>query len=276
MKKESNIDRISEALKDNAERIFSGSARARALRDVWFKSRYLSSLFEVSNKNSLDLSKARILDVGCSKCDVLLAMQKLGINSLTGLNLSPFKLEWLSSKVYYEQYFGDSVGKIKYVVCDVDTESFPLEDSSYDVVLSINVLEHLHDPERVLLECHRVLSLGGLMVLGTPNVANLRNRLFAVFGRSIYYPLDKWLTNSQRRLLTSGKMRRFIGHTREYTMKEIDFMMRKYGFQVLLRRYFTSYPLRGQALHRLYTFLERLYPRFAYNMLIIGAKMKDG
>ena len=116
-----NADYISRVLDDIARRMFSGSAQVRALRDVWIKSRYLSSLFEVADKVSLDLVKARILDVGCSKCDVLLAMQKLELNNLTGLNLFAFDLQWLSSDLYYERYFGDSAGKIKYVICDVDT-----------------------------------------------------------------------------------------------------------------------------------------------------------
>lgn len=271
MNKALNADYISKVLDDIARRIFSGSAQVRALRDVWIKSRYLSSLLEVADKVSLDLEKARILDVGCSKCDTLLAMQKLGSNDLTGLNLFEYDLQWLSSDVYYEQYFGDSAGKIKYVVCDVDTETFPFKNSSYDVVLLMDIIEHLHDPRRVLLECHRVLSQGGLMVIGTPNMVNLRNRVFAIFGRSIYYPLDEWLGNSQR--IANGKLRRFIGHIREYTMKEIDYMVRKYGFQVLLRRYYASHVQRTSILHNLYKFFERLYPSFAYHMLIIGRKL---
>jgi len=273
MKKVPNADCIPKVLIDNAKRIFSGSAQFRALRDVWIKTRYLSSLFEVAGKVSLDLSRAAILDIGCSKCDILLAMQKLGSNNLTGLNLFAFDRQWLSSDLYYKQYFGDSAGKIKYVVCDVDKESFPFKDSSYEVVLLIHVLEHLHDPGRILLECYRVLSPSGLIAIGVPNTANLRNRIFALFGRSIYYSLEEWLGNNQR--IINGGFRRFIGHVREYTMEEIDYMMRKYGFEVLIRRCYSSRIPQMSILHHLYTFFERLYPRFAYHMLIIGRKSID-
>jgi 2-polyprenyl-3-methyl-5-hydroxy-6-metoxy-1,4-benzoquinol methylase len=265
-----NISRISEVLKQNAERIFSGPAQERALQDVWIKSRYISCLSEVSEENSLELSKARILDIGCSKADILLAMQKLGLGNLTGLNLFPFNLQWLSDNLYCEQYFGDVAGKIKYIVCDVDSEGLPLKDSSYDVVLLMDIIEHLHDPERVLLECHRVLSPGGLIAISTVNGASLRNRVFAFLGRSIYYPLDEWLGSSQR--INNGSFRRFIGHVREYTMSEIDSMMRKYGFQVLLKRYYASHIGRVSFLYRLYTLLEKLYPRFAYHMFIVCRK----
>ncbi len=270
MVKAPNIRFISEVLNNNAKRIFSGPAQVRALRDVWVKSRYLSSIFKVGGKLSLDLSKARILDVGCSKCDILLAMQSLGSKNLTGLNLFSFDRQWLSNDLYYEQYFGDSAGKIKYVVCDIDTELFPFRDSSYDVVLLMDVLEHLHDPERVLFECHRVLSPGGLMAMGTCNMANLRNRVFAISGRSVYYPLDEWLGNSQR--ISNGKFRRFIGHIREYTMEEIDYILRRYGFQVLLKRYYASHLQYTGILYGLYRLFERLHRGFAYHMLIISQK----
>lgn len=261
---------ISKVLNDNAEQIFRGTAQVRALRDVWIKSRYLSSLFEVACKLSLDLCTARILDVGCSKCDILLAMQKLGANNLTGLNLFPFDLEWLSNDVYYRHHFGESAGKIKYVVCDIDTESFSFKDSGYDVVLLIDVLEHLHDPKQVLLECYRVLSPGGLIVITTPNMVNLRNRVFAIFGRSIYSPLDEWLGGSQR--TSNGKFRRFIGHVREYTMQEINCMLSRYGFQVLLKRYYASHLWDKGISYGLYRLFESLCPRFRYHMLIVGRK----
>lgn len=254
-------------LSSNAKQIFSGSAKVRALRGVWIKSKYLSSLFEVADKVSLDLNKTRILDVGCSKCEALLALQKMGLNNLTGLNQFAFDLQWLSSDQNYGQHFGNQSGKIKYIVCDVDTERFPFEDSSHEIILLMDVLDHLHDPERVLLECHRVLAPGGLIVISSSNVANLKNRIFALFGRSIYPPLDEWLGTSQR--ISNGGFRRFLGHVREYTMEEIDFMMRKYGFQVLIKKYHISHLRRMSILYQLYALLERLYPKLAYYMLIV-------
>jgi len=265
------LSMISKVLNDNAKQVFRGPAQVRGLRDVWIKSRYLSSLFEVAGKLPLDLRTARFLDVGCSKCDALLALQKMGINNLTGINLFAYDLEWLSNGAHFEQYFGDSVGKIKYVVCDVDKEPLPFENSSFNVVLLFDIIEHLHDPEKILKESYRVLSPGGLIVISTPNAANLRNRVYAIFGRSTYYSLDKWLTESER--INDGGFRRFIGHVREYTMKEIEFTIRKYGFKdILLRRYYASHIQRRSIPHLLYTFLESLYPRFAYHMLLIGRK----
>lgn len=46
---------------------------------------------------------------------------------------------------------------------------FPLEDSSFDLVVSDFVLEHVRDPELFFAECHRVLRPGGHLALRTSN-----------------------------------------------------------------------------------------------------------
>ena len=49
-----------------------------------------------------------------------------------------------------------------------DLAELAVPDESMDVVLNINVLEHVCEPQRVLRECHRVLRLGGQLLLVAP------------------------------------------------------------------------------------------------------------
>lgn len=46
----------------------------------------------------------------------------------------------------------------------------PLPDSSFDMVLSTQVLEHVVDPARYLSECYRLLKPGGSMALSTHGI----------------------------------------------------------------------------------------------------------
>lgn len=48
--------------------------------------------------------------------------------------------------------------------------SVPLPDSSFDVILSTQVLEHVIDPASYLSECHRLLKPGGSLVLSTHGI----------------------------------------------------------------------------------------------------------
>jgi 2-polyprenyl-3-methyl-5-hydroxy-6-metoxy-1,4-benzoquinol methylase len=56
-------------------------------------------------------------------------------------------------------------------------EEAELAASSFDVVTMWDVIEHLEDPRRALLEVSRVLKRGGLLALATPNLDGLFPRL---------------------------------------------------------------------------------------------------
>lgn len=47
-------------------------------------------------------------------------------------------------------------------------EAIPLADNTIDLILSYDVLEHVQYPERVIQECYRVLTPGGLLCLVFP------------------------------------------------------------------------------------------------------------
>lgn len=50
-----------------------------------------------------------------------------------------------------------------------DIYDLDLEDGSFDLVCSLQVIEHLHEPARFMREARRVLAPGGLCVITTPN-----------------------------------------------------------------------------------------------------------
>ncbi len=60
-------------------------------------------------------------------------------------------------------------------VFNVEKDPFPFDDDSFDVVLCMEVLEHLgYSPSHMLSESHRVLSPGGLLFITVPNFINIK------------------------------------------------------------------------------------------------------
>lgn len=270
-KKIPNLAYLQSLLYDVANKMFSNQSQLRAYEDAPVKAKYLFNLFKTADELSFDLSASKILDIGCSKCDVLLTLKKIGFTSLTGLNLFPYDFKWLSNSDYYEQNFGNSGNKIRYSVCDVDVNPFPFKDSSYDVILLFDVLEHLHDPKHVLSECRRVLSSGGLIVISTPNGANLKNRLYSILGKSVHPPINLYFDDKYR--VNNGGVRRFTGHVREYTMKELEsYMLQFFEFKCIFRNYFPSNIRNTSISYRVYEVLEKLFPSLRYHMFVIGQK----
>jgi SAM-dependent methyltransferase len=54
--------------------------------------------------------------------------------------------------------------RVRSVIADPD-DSLPFPDGTMDRVLSLNVVEHVHDPVAHVADCYRVLRPGGLLVL---------------------------------------------------------------------------------------------------------------
>ncbi len=62
-------------------------------------------------------------------------------------------------------------------------------DQKFDVIVFGDVLEHLPDPESVLLQCHALLKEGGAIVASVPNVTHLAIRAMLMEGRWDYAEL---------------------------------------------------------------------------------------
>ncbi len=68
--------------------------------------------------------------------------------------------------------------RIRALTCPA--ESLPLDDASFDLVVCINVLDHVQDMPRCLAEMHRVLRPGGHIVLGQELTDETDSRLDVV------------------------------------------------------------------------------------------------
>jgi SAM-dependent methyltransferase len=59
----------------------------------------------------------------------------------------------------------DNYGTIDVVV---DAHQLPYKDGSFDTIIAIEVIEHLHTPSKAINECYRVLSENGTLVCSIP------------------------------------------------------------------------------------------------------------
>jgi len=106
-----------------------------------------------------------------------------------------------------------------------ETDPFPYQEATFDVVLFCEILEHLIlDPIRAISEINRVLKQGGYLILTTPNAARLDNIRRVMIGNSIYDPYSGY-----------GLYGR---HNREYVISEVWQILSLNGFQV--ERAFTA------------------------------------
>lgn len=111
-------------------------------------------------------------------------------------------------------------GRVRLLTADILKDGLPYEDSSFDMLLSFDVIEHLPDPDALLHEMRRVLKPGGVMVISTPN----RNRPYGVI-----------LSMLGKRSFPYGEKKAddpYCQHIREYTANELMAALKGAGFNV--------------------------------------------
>lgn len=98
-------------------------------------------------------SKIKILDIGCGTGGLLRELTECG--ECQGLDLSEEALEYCRAKGL------KNVGK-------GSAENIPFPDNSFDVVLVLDVLEHIEDDAAALKEIRRVMKNEGVAIITVP------------------------------------------------------------------------------------------------------------
>jgi len=112
---------------------------------------------------------------------------------------------------------------INFIYCDIaKSKALPFPANYFDLVPFLEVLEHLitsHPPWQLFREINRVLKKGGYLILSTPNIAELIKRIRLLFGK---HPVPRLKNESEF----------YVGHYREYTLKELLYILDETGFKV--------------------------------------------
>lgn len=102
------------------------------------------------------LGARKALDIGCAKGALVKALLEAGIDAY-GADVSDYAIS--ESPVRH---------RLSWV--DVQSEPLPYPDESFDLVITLETVEHLEHPDRLLREAFRVLQPGGLFYLTTPSI----------------------------------------------------------------------------------------------------------
>ena len=125
------------------------------------------------------VENARVLDVGIGQGFLDYCIKKVLNYEVTGVDAQREETESWRRRLTEEG--------IQFKLCDISQEPLPFDEASFDIVLFLEVIEHLFPPRAflVLKEINRVLKPGGFLVMSTPNQAGLGHRLGLLIGRSV-------------------------------------------------------------------------------------------
>lgn len=108
----------------------------------------------------------KLLDVGCGDGGYLAQMRDLGWE-VEGVEVDPLAVKQ-ARKLNLPVYLGA-------------LEQKRFENNLFDAVIINHVIEHVHDPLKVLKECYRILKPGGKLVVITPNARSIAHCWFGEY-----------------------------------------------------------------------------------------------
>ncbi len=98
--------------------------------------------------------KAKLLDIGCSSGSFLQFAKKFGY-AVSGVEPAP-----LAAATAIRRGLDVKQGFLEHI-------NYP--DNHFDVITMFEVIEHVKEPVSLLRECHRILTEGGIIAIGTGN-----------------------------------------------------------------------------------------------------------
>lgn len=99
--------------------------------------------------------KGKILDIGCGIGKRLGSIKNF--EEKYGIDISPLAIEKAKK----------SFPSCKFTISSA--YNLPYGDNFFNLVYSIDVIEHLEHPSKMLTEAKRVLKIGGILIIQTPN-----------------------------------------------------------------------------------------------------------
>jgi SAM-dependent methyltransferase len=196
----------------------------KKVADSFPYSGYVETGIDATNNIAATVAKylepgAKILDFGSGPCDKTAVIQSLGYQCSA---FDDLRDDWhlmgdnRSQILEFAKSFGIDFNL-------AENGYLPFEKESFDMVMMHDVLEHLHDSPRVLLnDLAELVKPGGLLFLTVPSAVNIKKRLEVLLGRtnlpefSTYY----WAPGAWR------------GHIREYAKNDMVMLSKYLEFSV--------------------------------------------
>ena len=191
---------------------------------ISFIKKKLIYYFKLDSNSENPLKKINILDIGCGGGLLCEPLRRLGAN-VTGIDASKNNIE--IAKLHAKEMGLD----IKYFHSAPENFKF---SSKYDVILNMEIVEHVSDVNIFLKICSNIVEKKGLMFVATLN-RNLKSYLFAILGAEY---ILRWLpigTHDWNKFLTPQDLDA-IATKNNFTIDEVVGMK----FNLFSKKWYTS------------------------------------
>ena len=172
--------------------------RVNPYSDPWYR---YARLLAMLDQQAKVVPGSSWLDAGCHGMELLRLVYKRYEVKPTGID------QW-DAGTQFDSW-------CRYVQSDIGREGFGI-DEQFDFISALEILEHMIDTDKFLDECHAHLNPNGYLLISTPNICSLRNRITVPLG---YYPAGLEYKN-------------VIHHVRLYNVQTLNAHLAEHGFKL--------------------------------------------
>jgi methionine biosynthesis protein MetW len=130
------------------------------------------ALYLLQRKNAIKHTPNTVLDIGCGNGQGIILIAKLfniDFHNVYGIDIDDTSIA-TCRKIF------------NVIKTDVERNELPFRDSTFDLVICNQVLEHLKNYRKTMNDTIRVTKKGGYIVFGIPNLSHLINRILLLLG----------------------------------------------------------------------------------------------
>lgn len=111
--------------------------------------------------------------------------------------------------------------------------TLPFGDGEFDYVTCVEGIEHIENPQNAVREFRRVLRPGGHLIVSTPNILNIEERMkWLLYGYTSHFkPISREHLEALRKDV--GEMEEVALHVNPISYSELRYTLEKYGFELL-------------------------------------------
>ena len=173
--------------------------------------KYFFVINEINNRFKKNI---KILDFGSGKNDITTIIKRSGYENIDAFDDCNDVWYNLDNKKILQDY-SKKQGFSFY-------DNFEqLSGKKYDLILLLDVIEHIPRPKSLLKSIIDLLDTNGRIFITVPNSVSIRKRLSVLVGKTNYANYDEFYDEDNYR-----------GHWREYSIGDIKKMTKKIGFKI--------------------------------------------
>lgn len=160
----------------------------------------------------------KVLDIACG----ISSLGKMFGDHVTGIDLN------------IESIKKSRANGIHAVHGDVENK-WPVAENYFDIVIASHIIEHLQNPDKMLMQSKRVLKRGGKLIIWTPNLAAWFNRIFLLIGYQPFFTEISTIDNTlgMPYLKPFHPIKKAMGHIRVPTLPALIDLIELHGFRIV-------------------------------------------